>query len=69
LIQEFDIVIRDKKGFENVVADHLSRLVNEEVTQKEKEVRGEFPDEFLLAAVDRPWFVDIVNYKVIGVIP
>ena len=69
MIQEFDIVIRDKKGFENVVADHLSRLVNEEVTQKEKEVRGEFPDEFLLAAVDRPWFVDIVNYKVIVVIP
>ena len=24
LLQEFDLVIRDKKGFENVVADHLS---------------------------------------------
>ena len=33
LIQEFDIVIKDKKGSENVVADHLSRLINEEVTQ------------------------------------
>ena len=34
LLQEFDLVIKDKKRFENVVADHLSRLVNEEVTLK-----------------------------------
>jgi len=27
LLQEFDIKIRDKKGFENVVADHLSRII------------------------------------------
>ena len=33
LIQEFDIVIKGKKGSENVVVDHLSRLINEEVTQ------------------------------------
>ena len=26
LLQEFDIEIRDKKGVENSVADHLSRL-------------------------------------------
>nr|GEW02858.1 reverse transcriptase domain-containing protein [Tanacetum cinerariifolium] len=28
LLQEFDLVIRDKKGAENLVADHLSRLEN-----------------------------------------
>ncbi|GKA14632.1 RNA-directed DNA polymerase, eukaryota [Tanacetum coccineum] len=28
LLQEFDVVIRDKKGAENLAADHLSRLEN-----------------------------------------
>nr|GEY08805.1 hypothetical protein [Tanacetum cinerariifolium] len=28
LLQEFDIIIRDKKGTKNLVADHLSRLEN-----------------------------------------
>jgi hypothetical protein len=35
LLQKFDIEIRDKKGFKNVVADHLSRIIvdfTEEVT-------------------------------------
>ncbi|CAN6566177.1 unnamed protein product [Malus baccata var. baccata] len=30
LLQEFDVEIQDKKGSENVVADHLSRMVHEE---------------------------------------
>jgi len=69
LIQEFDIVIKDKKGFENVVADHLSRLVNEEVTQDEQEIRDEFPNESLLHVKERPWFADMANYKAAGIIP
>ena len=63
LIQEFDIVIKDKKGSENVVADHLSWMKNEEVTKEEPEIRGEFPYEFLLQATARPWFADVANYK------
>ena len=45
LLQEFDLVIKDKKGCENYVADHLSRLVNKEVTEQAIEVVEEFPDE------------------------
>ncbi|CAN6718923.1 unnamed protein product [Malus baccata var. baccata] len=46
LLQEFDIEIRDKKGCENVVADHLSRLVREEESLPISET---FPDEQLLS--------------------
>ena len=52
-----------------MVANHLSRLVNEEVTKNKREVREEFPDERVLMVAERPWFVDIANYKVTGVIP
>ncbi|KAB2611031.1 hypothetical protein D8674_019063 [Pyrus ussuriensis x Pyrus communis] len=45
LLQEFDIEIRDKKGCENVVADHLSRMVREE---EPLPILETFPDEQLL---------------------
>ena len=38
LIQEFDIVIKDNKGSENVMADHHFKLVNEAVIQEEQEI-------------------------------
>ena len=69
LLQEFDLEIKDKKGSENNVADHLSRLANEEVTALESEVIDEFPDEKLLAIQERPWFTDMANFKAVGVVP
>ena len=45
LLQEFDITIKDKKGVENVVADHLSRLTFEDRTTTVTQIRHTFPDE------------------------
>jgi len=69
LLQEFDLVIKDKKGSENFVADHLSRLVNTEVTNTQTKVQEEFPDEKLMMVQERPWFADMANFKAAGVMP
>ena len=68
LVQEFDIDIRDKKGMENVVANHLSRL---EVQSQADEVsiNDYFLYEQLLALSMVPWYADLVNYLVSGIIP
>nr|GEU80366.1 DNA-directed DNA polymerase [Tanacetum cinerariifolium] len=48
LLQEFDVIIRDKKGAENLVADHLSRLENPHQDELEKkEITDTFPLETL----------------------
>ncbi|GJS71023.1 reverse transcriptase domain-containing protein [Tanacetum coccineum] len=48
LLQEFDVIIRDKKGAENLAADHLSRLENPHQGDLEKkEINETFPLETL----------------------
>ena len=69
LLQEFDLEIKDKKGIENLVTNHLSQL---EGPSKEVQINDDFPDEQLLTIEDIkpvPWFVDYVNYLVAKVIP
>ncbi|BBH07151.1 transposable element gene [Prunus dulcis] len=70
LLQEFDLEIQDKKGSENVVADHLSRLIIPAATEADSLPLSEsFPDEQLFAVkIDSPWFADIVNYLAKGVV-
>ncbi|GJR67898.1 reverse transcriptase domain-containing protein [Tanacetum coccineum] len=67
LLQEFDVIIRDKKGAENLAADHLSRLENPHQDKLEnKEITETFPLETLgsvaLRADSTPWFADFANY-------
>ncbi|GJV69178.1 reverse transcriptase domain-containing protein [Tanacetum coccineum] len=68
LLQEFDVVIRDKKGAENLAADHLSRLENPHQCELEKkEIKETFPLETLGMVTFRgddnaPWFADFANY-------
>ncbi|GKD78088.1 reverse transcriptase domain-containing protein [Tanacetum coccineum] len=70
LLQEFDIEIKDKKGTENVAADHLSRIENDE-TSDDNEVDDNFPGETLMEITTRdiPWFADFANYLVGDIIP
>ncbi|BBH04694.1 transposable element gene [Prunus dulcis] len=61
LLQEFDLEIRDKKGSENVVADHLSRLVSEvKMSDDAAPIMEMFLDEQLYAirSSEAPWYAD-----------
>ncbi|GJU06658.1 reverse transcriptase domain-containing protein [Tanacetum coccineum] len=68
LLQEFDVIIRDKKGAENLAADHLSKLENpHQGDLKKKEINETFPLETLgmisfCGDSSTPWFADIANY-------
>ncbi|GJS52815.1 reverse transcriptase domain-containing protein [Tanacetum coccineum] len=68
LLQEFDVTIRDKKGAENLAADHLSRLENpHQDVLENKEITKTFPLETLGMVTfhgnaSTPWFVDFANY-------
>ncbi|GJR21936.1 reverse transcriptase domain-containing protein [Tanacetum coccineum] len=70
LLQEFDIEIKDKKGTENVAADHISRIDNDE-TSDDCDVDDNFPGETLMKITtnDTPCFADFANYLVGDVIP
>ncbi|GJS77119.1 reverse transcriptase domain-containing protein [Tanacetum coccineum] len=64
LLQEFDITIRDKKGSENLAADHLSRLENPHKDVLEnKDINEHFPLETLgvISNGSTPWFADFAN--------
>ncbi|WJZ82840.1 hypothetical protein VitviT2T_002565 [Vitis vinifera] len=68
LLQEFDLQIRDKKGMENVVADHLSRLAiahNSHVLP----INDDFPEESLMLLEKTPWYAHIANYLVTVEVP
>ena len=71
LLQEFDLEIKDRKGTENQVADHLSRLENSKYQEDKVPLTEHFPEEQLLAvtATNLPWFTDYVNYFASGVTP
>ncbi|XP_021731261.1 uncharacterized protein LOC110698162 [Chenopodium quinoa] len=68
-LQDFDMEMRDKKGAENFMADHLSRLpfeIKEDVPINEE---VGFETLMAIASISSPWYVDIANYLACGVIP
>nr|GEU40722.1 reverse transcriptase domain-containing protein [Tanacetum cinerariifolium] len=65
LLQEFDIIIRDKKGTENLATDHLSRLENPHKDVFEnKDINENFSLETLgkISSRSTPWFADFANF-------
>ena len=67
LLQEFDFELKDRKGSENVVADHLSRLP--EPNDDSPSIQDEMVEETLMIALvvrKAPWFADIANYLACG---
>lgn len=64
--------IKDKKGAENLVANHLSRLERENTHEEESlPINESFPNEQLYALLisSSPWYVDYVNYLANDIVP
>ncbi|WMV58976.1 hypothetical protein MTR67_052361 [Solanum verrucosum] len=46
-LQEFDFKMKDRKGCENQVSDHISRLEADAKVAEERDIDDAFPDELL----------------------
>ncbi|XP_076909293.1 uncharacterized protein LOC143566492 [Bidens hawaiensis] len=71
LLSEFNIEIKDKRGAENVAADHLYRLEDPRREElHEEEIGDTFPHESIdFVAAEKqgmPWFTDFANYLAKG---
>ena len=60
LLQEFNIIVIDQPGRENLAADFLSCIQHDDGA---KLVDDTFPDKHLfVVSIQTPWFADIANY-------
>ena len=67
LLQEFDLEIKDKKGVENSVVDHLSCMTN--TNTQDPPINDFLRDDTLLkVTASHPWYANIVNFMVSGYI-
>jgi hypothetical protein len=68
LLQEFDLEIKDKKGVENTVANHLSCI--QVINKRELPISDFLRDDMLLKVRDsNPLYANIVNFMVSGYVP
>jgi len=68
LLQEFGFETKDRKGIENHVGDHLSRMYFKEA--QELTINDSIRDDMLfkVTKID-PWYANIVNLMVAGYVP
>ena len=70
MLQEFDLEIKDKKGSDHVIVNHLSKLGKTTEEEKGSKIAEKFPEEQLfMLSVQTPWYADIVNYLACGIMP
>ena len=77
MLQEFDLEIKDRKGTENQVVDHLLRLKADASTLTKQDIIETFPYEQLvmlqyahmLQQSELPWYTDFASYLVSGLLP
>jgi len=71
LLQEFDFEVKDQKGCENQVANHLSRLEARANVEHKVDIDDSFPDEwvFAISLKHTPWYANFANYIVCGLMP
>jgi len=67
LLLDFDYEIRDRKGSENLITNHLSQIIVK--NESEFSICKCFLDEQLLMVQFEPLYADIINYLDIGEIP
>ena len=70
MLQEFDLEIKNKKGSDNVIVDHLSRIEKPKKDKSGTEIEENFADEQLCQVTFQvPWYTDLVNYLSCGIMP
>lgn len=70
MLHKFDLEIRDQKGTENQVADHVSRLENHEhVEDGERLMRHFSMRNFFPSRMTPLWYANYVNFIVSEVLP
>jgi hypothetical protein len=58
-LQEFDVEIQDKKGLENVVVGHLSRMNHED---NKEPIEDKMRDDHLYRVLDKDtWMINIIR--------
>ena len=68
LFQEFDLEIKDKKGSETMIEDHLSRLEKHTKDERGTELEENFPDEqHFQVSIQVAWYANIVKYLACGI--
>jgi hypothetical protein len=68
LLQKFDLEIKDEKGVENSIVDHLSRMQFE--NSQELPINDSLRDDMLFKITrSDPWYANIVNFMIVGYVP